>query len=57
MEGLLSLCDHDSRNEDKFEFLKLLSQDMRHTAIVVWQFSIAIVTLQASAVSGGMLKC
>jgi hypothetical protein len=42
-------------NKDNFEFLKLLAQDMRHTAIVIWQLSIAIVTLQGSALSGGVL--
>jgi hypothetical protein len=37
-------------HKEYFELHKLLSEEMRHTATVVWQFSIAIVTLQGGAV-------
>lgn len=40
---------------DYFEFTKGLAQDMRHTANVVWRLSIAIVTLQGSAITGCVL--
>ena len=38
------------QSEDYFEIHQLLSQELRHTATTVWQFSIAIVTLQGTAV-------
>ncbi len=40
-------------NETTKEYLeihKLVSEELRHTATVIWQFSIAIVTLQGGAV-------
>ena len=36
---------------DRLEIYKLLSEELRHTATVVWQFAIAIVTLQGGAVA------
>lgn len=37
--------------KDRLEIHKLLSEELRHTATVIWQFSIAIVTLQGGAVA------
>lgn len=37
--------------KDLLEIHKMLSDELRHTATVVWQFSIAIVTLQGGAVA------
>jgi hypothetical protein len=39
-----------SRTADLLEIHKIISQELRHTATVIWQFSIAIVTLQGGAV-------
>ena len=36
---------------DYLEIHKLHSEELRHTATVIWQFSIAIVTLQGGAVA------
>ena len=35
------------------EMHKTLSEEMRHTATVVWQFAVAIVTLQGGAIVAG----
>jgi len=35
----------------RLEIHKLLSEELRHTATVVWQFAVAIVTLQGGAVA------
>ncbi len=40
---------HDTKTY--LEIHKTLSDELRHTATVVWQFSIAIVTLQGGAVA------
>jgi hypothetical protein len=37
--------------DSRLEIHRLLSEEMRHTATVIWQFSIAIVTLQGSVVA------
>jgi hypothetical protein len=39
----------DSRTADLLEVHKIISQELRHTATVIWRFSIAIVTLQGGA--------
>jgi len=36
--------------ESYLELHKLISEELRHTSTVIWQFSIAIVTLQGGAV-------
>lgn len=40
----------DSQTAKLLEVHKIISQELRHTATVIWQFSIAIVTLQGGAV-------
>ena len=40
----------DSQTAELLEVHNIISQELRHTATVIWQFSIAIVTLQGSAV-------
>jgi len=40
----------DSQTAGLLEVHKIVSQELRHTATVIWQFSIAIVTLQGGAV-------
>ena len=37
--------------EDLLEIHKTLAEEMRHTSTVVWQFSVAIVTLQGGAIA------
>jgi hypothetical protein len=37
--------------KDHLEIHKMISEELRHTATVIWQFSIAIVTLQGGAVA------
>jgi hypothetical protein len=36
--------------EQYLEVHKLISEELRHTSTVIWQFSIAIITLQGGAV-------
>ncbi len=42
--------DADETTKTQLQIHQLLSQELRHTATVIWQFSIAIVTLQGGAV-------
>ena len=37
--------------KDPLEIHKTLSEEMRHTATTVWQFAVAIVTLQGGAIA------
>ena len=39
------------RFQKLLEMHKTLSEEMRHTATVVWQFAVAIVTLQGGAIA------
>jgi hypothetical protein len=38
---------------DLFELHKLTTAELRHTATIIWQFAIAIITLQGGAVGLG----
>ena len=44
------IMDADQMTQHLLDIHRLMSEEMRHTSTVIWQFSIAVVTLQGGAV-------
>jgi len=44
----------DESAKDLIELHKLTTEELRHTATIIWQFAIAIVTLQGGALGLGL---